>query len=117
MGRGRGAAGDNLDQRGPRCKIPHKTAYTHGGHVVSKSPTTVELGWKDGPGVHYVLTKTFGYKMSVNGSPHLGFTGGTTGYWPGLAPHHTYDIELIPANANRQELPNAQAGWINVVTP
>ena len=26
-------------------------------------------------------------------------------------------IELIPANANRQELPNAQVGWINVVTP
>ena len=44
-------------------------------------------------------------------------TGGTSGYWSGLAPHHTYDIELIPANANRQELPNAQVGWINVVTP
>jgi hypothetical protein len=80
-------------------------------------PRRVELGWKDGPGVHYVLTKTFGYKMSVNGSPHLGFTGGTTGYWSGLSPRHTYDIELIPANANRQELPNAQVGWINVVTP
>ena len=92
-------------------------AYLYGGHVVSKSPTRVELGWKDGPGVHYVLAKTFGYKMSVNGSPHVGFTGGTTGYWSGLAPHHTYDIELIPANANRQELPNAQVGWINVVTP
>ena len=101
-----------------RLVVPYTPpAYTYGGHVVSKSPTRVELGWKDGPGVHYVLAKTFGYKMSVNGSPHVGFTGGTTGYWSGLAPHHTYDIELIPANANRQELPNAQVGWINVVTP
>ena len=29
---------------------------------------------------------------------------------------HTYDIELIPAGANRQPLPHAQVGWINIVT-
>ena len=44
------------------------------------------------------------------------FTGITTGYWDGLAAGHTYDIELIPAGANRQPLPDAQVGWINVVT-
>ena len=69
-----------------RIVVPYTPpAYTYGGHVVSKSPTRVELGWKDGPGVHYVLTKTFGYKMSVNGSPHMGFTGAppaTGRAWP-----------------------------------
>lgn len=94
-------------------------SYLYGGHVVRGSllPTRAAIAWKDGPGVQYVLTRTFGYRMSVNGSPHLGFTGITTGYWEGLAPGHTYDIELIPANASRQELPNARVGWITIVTP
>lgn len=94
-------------------------AYLYGGHVVPGSllPTRAEIGWRDGPGVHYVLSRTFGYGFSFNGSPHLGFTGITTGYWEGLAPGHTYDIELIPANADRQELPNARVGWITIVTP
>lgn len=100
--------------------VPYaKPAYLYGGHVVRGSllPTRAAIAWRDGPGVHYVLTKTFGYRMSVNGSPHPGFTGITTGYWEGLAPRHTYDIELIPANAHRQELPNARIGWITIVTP
>jgi hypothetical protein len=41
---------------------------------------------------------------------------GGAGYWEGLAAGHTYDIELIPAGANRQPLPHAQIGWINIVT-
>jgi len=100
---------------GKTCILPH----LYDGHVVPGSllPTRVELGWKDGPGVHYVLTRTFGYGFSPAGSPHLGFTGGTVGFWEGLKPGHTYDIELIPAGANRQPLPHAQTGWINVVTP
>ncbi|MGH3637129.1 MAG: hypothetical protein ACRDTS_24205, partial [Mycobacterium sp.] len=87
--------------------------YLYDGHVITVSNNRAEIGWKDGPGVHYVLTRTFGYGFSPNGSPHIGFTGITTGYWAGLAAGHTYDIELIPAGANRQPLPNAQVGWIN----
>jgi hypothetical protein len=55
-------------------------------------------------------------RFSPNGSPHIGFTSITTGYWWGLAAGHTYDIELIPAGANRQPLPHAQVGWITIVT-
>lgn len=98
-----------------RTKVdqPHLT----GGHVISVSNNDAEIGWTDGPGVHYVLTRTFGFGMTAaNGDPHYGFTGITTGYWGGLAAGHTYDIELIPAGANRQPLPDAQVGWINVVT-
>ncbi|MGH3206548.1 MAG: hypothetical protein ACRDNO_02170 [Trebonia sp.] len=95
---------------------PAPRPYLYGGHVITVNNNDAQIGWKDGPGVHYVLTRTFGYGFSVNGSPHLGFTGGTTGYWSGLAAGHTYDIELIPAGANRQPLPHAQVGWINIVT-
>jgi hypothetical protein len=97
---------------GKACARP----YTYDGHVISVSNNDAEIGWKDGPGVHYVLTRTFGYGFSSNGSPHLGFTGGTIGYWEGLAAGHTYDIELIPAGMNRQPLPHAQVGWITIVT-
>jgi hypothetical protein len=90
--------------------------HLYGGHVISVDNNDAQIGWKDGPGVHYVLTRTFGYGFSLNGSPHLGFTGITTGYWWGLAAGHTYDIELIPAGSNRQPLPNAQVGWITIVT-
>jgi hypothetical protein len=95
---------------------PAPRPYLYGGHVITVSNNDAQIGWNDGPGVHYVLTKTFGYGFSVNGAPHFGFTGGTVGYWEGLAAGHTYDIELIPAGANRQPLPNAQVGWINIVT-
>ncbi|MGH3249389.1 MAG: hypothetical protein ACRDOI_24720 [Trebonia sp.] len=95
---------------------PVARPHLYGGHVLTVNNNDAEIGWKDGPGVHYVLTRTFGYGFSLNGSPHLGFTGGTIGYWSGLAAGHTYDIELIPAGADRQPLPNAQVGWINIVT-
>ena len=85
-------------------------------HFIMVNNNDAQIGWKDGPGVHYVLTRTFGYGFSPNGSPHIGFTGITTGYWAGLAAGHTYDIELIPAGANRQPLPHAQVGWITIVT-
>ncbi|HEX3715882.1 MAG TPA: hypothetical protein VHV09_24030 [Trebonia sp.] len=95
---------------------PAPRPYLYGGHVITVNNNDAEVGWNDGPGVHYVLTRTFGYGFSPNGSPHLGFTGITTGYWSGLAAGHTYDIEFIPADANRHPLPNARVGWINVVT-
>jgi hypothetical protein len=95
---------------------PVKHPYLYGGHVITVNNNRAEIGWKDGPGVHYVLTKTFGYGFSKNGAPQFGFTGGTVGYWSGLAAGHTYDIELIPASANRQPLPHAVVGWINIVT-
>jgi hypothetical protein len=96
--------------------VPVPRPHLYGGHVIFVNNNDAQIGWKDGPGVHYVLTRTFGYGFSVYGSPHLGFTGGTIGYWEGLAAGHTYDIELIPAGANRQPLPNAQVGWITIVT-
>jgi hypothetical protein len=92
--------------------VPH----LYGGHVISVNNNDAQIGWSDGPGVKYVLTRTFGYGFSPNGSPHLGFTGITVGYWRGLAAGHTYDIELIPAGADRQPLPHAQVGWITIVT-
>jgi hypothetical protein len=95
---------------------PAPRPHLYGGHVISVDNNDAQIGWLDGPGVHYVLTRTFGYGFSLNGSPHLGFTGITTGYWYGLAAGHTYDIELIPAGADRQPLPNAQVGWITIVT-
>ncbi|HEY6494869.1 MAG TPA: hypothetical protein VIZ43_16470 [Trebonia sp.] len=96
---------------------PAPRPYLYGGHVITVNNNEAQIGWKDGPGVKYVLTRTFGYDMTqANGAPHYGFTGITTGYWGGLAAGHTYDIELIPAGANRQPLPNAQVGWINIVT-
>ena len=95
---------------------PAPRPYLYGGHVITVNNNDAQIGWKDGPGVHYVLTRTFGYGFSPNGSPHIGFTGITTGYWEGLAAGHTYDIELIPAGANRQPLPHAQVGWITIVT-
>jgi hypothetical protein len=95
---------------------PAPRPHLYGGHVLTVNNNDAQIGWKDGPGVHYVLTRTFGYGFSLNGSPHIGFTGITTGYWAGLAAGHTYDIELIPAGANRQPLPHAQVGWITIVT-
>ena len=109
-GDGNQAADGNVT--GKACAVPHLT----GGHVISVDNNDAVLGWKDGPGVHYVLARTFGYGFTVNGSPHVGFTGGEKGYWSGLAAGHTYDIELIPAGANGQPLPGAVIGWINVVT-
>jgi len=96
--------------------VPVPRPHLYGGHVITVNNNDAQIGWKDGPGVSYVLTRTFGYGFSVYGSPHIGFTGGTIGYWAGLAAGHTYDIELIPAGANRQPLPNAQVGWITIVT-
>jgi hypothetical protein len=95
---------------------PAPRPHLYGGHVITVNNNDAQIGWTDGPGVHYVLTRTFGYGFSPNGSPHLGFTGGTVGYWRGLAAGHTYDIELIPAGANRQPLPHAQVGWITIFT-
>jgi hypothetical protein len=95
---------------------PAPRPHLYGGHVITVNNNDAQIGWIDGPGVHYVLTRTFGYGFSLNGSPHLGFTGGTIGYWSGLAAGHTYDIELIPAGANREPLPGAQVGWITIFT-
>jgi len=95
---------------------PAPRPYLYGGHVITVNNNDAQIGWNYGPGVHYALARTFGYGFSPNGSPHIGFTSSTTGYWSGLAAGHTYDIELIPAGANRQPLPNAQVGWITIVT-
>ncbi len=97
---------------GKACPPPHLL----GGHVITVGNNSAVIGWTDGPGVKYVLAKTFGYGFTVNGDPHIGFTGISTGYWNGLAAGHTYDIELIPAGADRKPLPHALAGWVTVVT-
>jgi hypothetical protein len=95
---------------------PPPRPHLYDGHVITVNNNDAQIGWNDGPGVHYVLTRTFGYGFSPNGSPHLGFTGTNIGYWAGLAAGHTYDIELIPAGADRQPLPRAAVGWITIVT-
>lgn len=97
-------------------------AYLTDGHVITVNNNDAQIGWSYSTngwpaGTKYVLTKTFGYDMTNdNGQPHVGFTGGDVGYWGGLAAGHTYDVELIPANAEHQPLPNGQVGWINIVT-
>lgn len=96
----------------PVHPAPHP--YIYGGHIVSISNNDVVLGWHFGGGAKYACTQTFGYKMSVNGSPHLGFTGGTEGFWSGLAAGHTYDMKIYPCNAAHQQ--TGPVGWINLVT-
>lgn len=100
----------------PTPTHPAERPHVYDGHVITVNNNDAQIGWKFGPGVKYVLTRTFGYDMTVNGKPHYGFTSSDVGYWSGLAAGHTYDIELIPAGANRQPLPDAQVGWINIVT-
>jgi hypothetical protein len=88
--------------------------YIYGGHIVSVNRNDVVLGWKFGGGAQYACTRTFGYKMSVNGSPHLGLSGGDEGFWSGLAPGHTYDMEIYPCTYQRVQ--TGPVGWINLVT-
>jgi hypothetical protein len=88
--------------------------FLYGGHVVTVDNNDAQLGWKFGGGAQYACARTFGFGMTVNGSPHLGFTSATTGYWSGLAAGHTYDIELFPCNSMEQ--PTGPTGWINLVT-
>lgn len=102
-----------------RAPRPH----LYGGHVITVNNNDAQVGWYYGPGVTCVLTRTFGPNMTAaNGEPHPGFTcynkGGLgIGFWSGLAAGHTYAIEYIPASpVTRGALPNAQVGWITLVT-
>jgi hypothetical protein len=101
---------------------PAPRPHLYGGHVVYVNNNRAEIAWNESAGVHCVLTRTFGYGFSVYGSPHIGFTcdtghpGTDAGYWAGLAAGHGYDIQLIPAGANRQPLPGAVTGWIYIHT-
>jgi hypothetical protein len=85
-------------------------SFLYGGHVIMVSNNRAELGWKFGGAAAYACARTFGYGMTVNGSPHLGFTSITTGYWRGLAAGHTYDIEFYPCSADRVR--TGPVGWI-----
>lgn len=88
--------------------------YIYGGHIVSVNNNDVVLGWNYGGGAKFACTRTFGFNMSVNGSPHLGFTSADEGFWSGLAAGHTYDMEIYPCNAAHQQ--TGPTGWINLVT-
>lgn len=100
-------------------------SFVSGGHVVTVNNNDATFSWTgvtNGAKGNCVVTETFGYGMTNSaGSPHYGYTCGTTGYLTGLKAGHTYDVELIPAAANasfanRIPDPNGQAGWITVVT-
>jgi hypothetical protein len=101
---------------------PAPRPHLYGGHVVYVNNNRAEIAWNESAGVHCVLTRTFGYGFSLNGSPHIGFTcdtghrGSDAGYWAGLAAGHGYDIQLIPAGENRRPLPGAVTGWIYIHT-
>ena len=101
---------------------PTPKPHLYGGHVVYVNNNRAEIAWNESAGVHCVLTRTFGYGFSPNGSPHIGFTcdtghpGTDAGYWAGLAAGHGYDIQLIPAGTNRLPLPGAVTGWIYIHT-
>jgi hypothetical protein len=112
-----------IDVKGSVVKTPPAPQpHLYGGHVVYVNNNRAEIAWSESAGVHCVLTRTFGYGFSPNGSPHIGFTcdtghpGTDAGYWAGLAAGHGYDIQLIPAGANRQPLPGAVTGWIYIHT-
>jgi hypothetical protein len=112
-----------IDVKGSAVKTPPPARpRLYGGHVVYVNNNRAEIAWNESAGVHCVLTRTFGYGFSLNGSPHIGFTcdtghpGTDAGYWAGLAAGHGYDIQLIPAGANRMPLPGAVTGWIYIHT-
>jgi hypothetical protein len=112
-----------IDVKGSVVKPPTAPRpHLSGGHVVYVNNNRAEIAWNESAGVHCVLTRTFGYGFSPNGSPHVGFTcdtghpGTDAGYWAGLAAGHGYDIQLIPAGANRMPLPGAVTGWIYIHT-
>lgn len=111
--------GTNMTVALLRAPRPH----LYGGHVIFVNNNDAQVGWYYGPGVTCVLTRTFGPNMtSANGKPHPGFTcynknGLGIGFWSGLAAGHTYAIRYIPASpVTREALPNAQVGWITLVT-
>jgi hypothetical protein len=112
-----------IDVKGSVVKPPTAPRpHLYGGHVVYVNNNRAEIAWNESAGVHCVLTRTFGYGFSPSGSPHIGFTcdtghpGTDAGYWAGLAAGHGYDIQLIPAGANRMPLPGAVTGWIYIHT-
>jgi hypothetical protein len=112
-----------IDVKGSVVKPPPAPQpHLYGGHVVYVNNNRAEIAWSESTGVHCVLTRTFGYGFSPNGSPHIGFTcdtghpGTDAGYWAGLAAGHGYDIQLIPAGANRVPLSGAVTGWIYIHT-
>ena len=100
--------------------------HVSNGHVISLANTRAVVGWNEGPGVTCEQVRIWGYGFSAaDGSPHVGFTcdtghaGTNEGYLTGLAPDHTYALEVVPAEGtygNNNALPNAQVGWINLVT-
>ena len=112
-----------IDVKGSVIKTPPPSRpHLYGGHVVYVNNNRAEIAWNESAGVHCVLTRTFGYGFSPNGSPHIGFTcdtghpGSDAGYWAGLAAGHGYDIQLIPAGSNRMPLRDAVTGWIYIRT-
>jgi hypothetical protein len=59
--------------------VPAPRPHLYGCHVITVNNNDAQIGWKDGPGVHYVLTRTFGYGFSPNGSPHIGLLAPPSG--------------------------------------
>ena len=74
------------------------------------------------------MKSTIGFGFTVNGSPHIGFTcdngnpAQDVGFLEGLAPHHTYFLQVVPATGsygpgNNSPIPGTNPhGGIDVVT-
>jgi len=118
---------------GPVVIIPvHPVVpYVYAGHVITVDSNSATVGWSDSalgwPSAnHCVEVREFGYGFTVNGSPHVGFTcdngnpAQDVGYLSGLAPHHTYFLQVVPAvgtYGDNHQIPGTDAhGGIDVVT-
>jgi hypothetical protein len=118
---------------GPVVIIPiHPVVpYVYAGHVITVDNNSATVGWSDStlgwPSAnHCVEVREFGYGFTVNGSPHVGFTcdngnpAQDVGYLSGLAAHHTYFLQVVPAvgtYGDNHQIPGTDAhGGIDVVT-
>jgi hypothetical protein len=105
--------------------------YVYAGHVITVDNNSATVGWSDStlgwPSAnHCVEVREFGFGFTVNGSPHVGFTcdngnpAQDVGYLSGLAPHHTYFLQVVPAvgtYGDNHQIPGTDAhGGIDVVT-
>jgi hypothetical protein len=105
--------------------------YVYDGKVVSVNNSSAEVEWREGPGVTceqvYISGYGFGTADGANpGTAHVGYTcdtghpGVNYGYLWGLAPGHTYALQVIPATDTLRSLatplPNAERGYVDVFT-
>lgn len=114
---------------GKICTVPKP--YVYAGHVITEDNNTASVGWSDSkfgwPSANKcVEVQEFGFGLSVNGSPHIGFTcdngnpANDVGFLRGLTPGHTYALRIQPAVGtylNHHPIPGTNANaHVTVVT-